>query len=79
MGDVFNYIRVMKASFNLTQELPLCNRLTRRLHVVSLEGTRGEDKQPGEVRHSQNWIGCLGSTLLNARFVTPSPKDMEVA
>lgn len=79
VGDVFNYIRTMKASFDITKELPLCNRLLRRLHVILLEGSRGEDKQPGEFRHSQNWIGRPGSTLSNARFVPPSPEDMEVA
>ncbi len=79
VGDVFNYVRAIKASFDLTKELPLCNRLLRRLHALLLEGTRGEDKQPGEFRHSQNWIGRPGSTLANARFVPPSPEDMEVA
>lgn len=79
VGDVYNYVRAMKESLTLVKELPLCNRLLRRLHSILLEGTRGEDKQPGEFRHSQNWIGRPGSSLATARFVPPSPEDMENA
>ena len=35
------------------------------------------DKTPGEFRRSQNWIGGIGSTLKNARFIPPNPQDME--
>lgn len=61
------------------QELPLCNRLIKETHAVLMEGVRGQEKNPGEFRYSQNWIGGQGSTLKNARYIPPNPEDMNEA
>ena len=52
-------------------ELPLSVRLIREIHARLLENVRGHRHQPGELRHSQNWIGPQGSTLMTATFVPP--------
>ncbi|HKK09255.1 MAG TPA: Fic family protein, partial [Bacteroidales bacterium] len=49
--------------------LPYSSRLIRGTHQVLLEGVRGERKQPGEFRSSQNWIG--GATITDAVFIPP--------
>jgi Fic family protein len=51
--------------------LPLATRLLCETHKRLMKGVRGSDKQPGELRRSQNWIG--GSRPGNARFVPPPP------
>lgn len=51
--------------------LPICVRLLSEAHRRLLAGTRGANKQPGEVRRSQNWIG--GTRPGNASFVPPPP------
>lgn len=51
--------------------LPISIRLLNEVHHRLMQGVRGADKQPGEVRRSQNWIG--GSRPGNARFVPPPP------
>lgn len=51
--------------------LPICVRLLNEAHRRLLRGVRGEGKQPGELRRSQNWIG--GSRPGNAAFVPPPP------
>jgi Fic family protein len=51
---------------------PLSLRLIREIHEVLLTNGRGSDKEPGEFRRSQNWIG--GTRPGNAIFVPPPPE-----
>jgi len=51
--------------------LPLPTRLLSATHARLLRGARGAQKQPGEVRRAQNWIG--GTRPGNAVFVPPPP------
>lgn len=74
--DVVNYIKATEFAINRLNSLPLCNRLIKEIHAVLLEGVRGQEKNPGEFRYSQNWIGGQGSTLQNARYIPPNPSDM---
>jgi Fic family protein len=53
----------------LRSGFPLANRLIREIHGVLLSHGRGSDKEPGEFRRSQNWIG--GTRPGNAVFVPP--------
>ncbi|MCD8118612.1 MAG: Fic family protein [Lachnospiraceae bacterium] len=76
VADVVNYIRAVDFAIHRLQSLPLCNRLVRETHAVLMENVRGQEKNPGEFRCSQNWIGGQGSTLRNARYIPPNPQDM---
>jgi Fic family protein len=75
--EVSNYVSAMHHGLELLQKLPLCMRVVREVHGVLLSGTRGQDKTPGEFRHSQNWFG--GSRPGNARFVPPPPHEVAPA
>ena len=74
--DVVNYIRAAEYAIKRLDTLPLCNRLIRETHAVLMENVRGQERNPGEFRKSQNWIGGQGSTLKNARYVPPNTVDM---
>lgn len=76
VADVVNYIKATEFAIERLQTLPLCNRLIKETHSVLMKGVRGREKNPGELRHSQNWIGGQGSTLKNARYIPPAPEDM---
>lgn len=79
VAEVINYIKATTFAMERLNEIPLCNRLLKETHAVLLSGLRGNDKNPGEFRHSQNWIGAAGSTLKTARYIPPAPLDMEEA
>lgn len=67
--EVRNYIDTVNSAIEELQRLPLSNRLLKHSHAILMRGVRGEHKQPGEFRSTQNWIG--GSSLSDAVFVPP--------
>ncbi len=70
--EVSNYVRAMDYGLQrLRGGFPLSLRLIREIHAQLLAGGRGADKQPGQFRTSQNWIG--GTRPGNAQFVPPPP------
>ena len=75
-AEVVNYINAVQFALERMKELPLCNRLLREIHEKLMEGVRGEDKNPGEFRRSQNWIGPKGCSLKEARYIPPNVEDM---
>ncbi len=73
--EVRNYIDAVNAATAELDTLPLSNRLLKQTHAILMQGVRGEHKQPGDFRTSQNWIG--GSNLTDAVFIPPHPDGVE--
>ncbi len=67
--EIQNYISAMNQAIPRMESLPLSSRLIREVHSELMKGVRGRNKQPGEFRTSQNWIG--GSNINDAIFVPP--------
>lgn len=76
VADVISYIKATEFALKRRKSLPLCCRLIKEVHAILMEGARGQEKNPGEFRTSQNWIGGQGSTLKTARYIPPAPADM---
>lgn len=76
VADVVNYVRAVDRGVELLKKMPLCTRLLRQVHAVLLDGVRGTEKNPGELRSSQNWIGPSGCTIATASFVPPNIEDL---
>lgn len=74
--EVVNYITAMQAGLERLVTLPLSTRLIREMHAILLAGVRGRDRQPGQLRTSQNWIGAPGDTIETATFVPPPPVEV---
>jgi Fic family protein len=71
--EVLNYVKAIEQGLERLQTLPLSTRLIREMHALILDGVRGRDRQPGEFRISQNWIGAQGASIETATFVPPPP------
>lgn len=76
VADVVNYVRAVDRGVELLKKMPLCTRFLRQVHSVLLDGVRGTEKNPGELRSSQNWIGPSGCTIATASFVPPNIEDL---
>lgn len=72
--EIQNYIKAINFAQKELQTFPISLRLICKIHEILLSGVRGEYKNPGEIRRSQNWIG--GSNLQNAFFVPPHFQDL---
>ncbi|MDD5362695.1 MAG: Fic family protein [Ignavibacteria bacterium] len=67
--EVNNYTEALNKSLYEMDDLPISTPLFKNAHKILMEGVRGEHKQPGEYRKSQNWIG--GVSLADAVFIPP--------
>ena len=79
ISEVINYIKATDFATERLKTLPLCNRLLLETHGVLMQDVRGGEKNPGEFRRSQNWIGPQGSSIKTARYIPPNPEDMAEA
>lgn len=76
--EVLNYRKATRAArewllkglpFNLTFLCGIQNEL--------LQGARGKDKSPGEIRKEQVWIGPKGSPIEKATYIPPEPLGLK--
>jgi len=72
--EVQRYLSATRLGLELIKTLPISQRLIKQIHRVLLEGVRGKEREPGEIRRSPVWIG--GSTPTNALFVAPIPDHL---
>ncbi len=75
--EICNYLEALKYARKQLRNkggLPLSTRLFNGAHKRLMSGTRGQHKQPGQIRRSQNWIG--GTRPGNASFVPPAPQRL---
>lgn len=73
--EVSSYVAALEHGLMRVREgFPVSLRLIREMHAILLSKGRGSNKQPGEFRTTQNWIG--GSRPGNAAFVPPPPERL---
>ncbi|APB32582.1 hypothetical protein GlitD10_0279 [Gloeomargarita lithophora Alchichica-D10] len=76
VAEVVNYIATINYGLERLKELPVSLRLIREIHQELMKGVRGAERNPGEFRRSQNWIGAGGCSLAEATYVPPPPYEM---
>jgi Fic family protein len=77
--EVQNYVRALEHGMARLEDLPISQRLLREMHAVLMEAVRGQQRDPGEVRRVQNWIGPPGAPLDEATYVPPPPAEIPAA
>ena len=75
--EVLNYVMAMTDGVTLMEKgHPFDLGLVRRLHAVLLAGVRGRDRNPGQIRTLQNWIGTPNTGRRGASFIPPPPAEV---
>lgn len=69
-SEVKNYTRALNYCIEELKHFPVSTPLFKTAHKILMTGVRGENKEPGEYRYSQNWIG--GSSISDAVFIPPA-------
>jgi Fic family protein len=73
--ETISNIKAIDVGVEKLNKLPLCTRFFKELHEILLNNARGENKNPGEIRTTQNWIG--GNSIKDATFIPPNVEDMK--
>lgn len=71
--EIINYRSTLRTAGQMLGRNPLSLHLLRQMHDNLMQGVRGQNKNPGMFRETQNWIGPRGCTLEEATYVPPSP------
>ena len=77
--EIQNLKKVIEYSenyLNTNKEINL--KFINDLHRILLDSVRGNEKEPGQIRNVQNWIGPKGCTIEEAIFVPPIPEEVPI-
>lgn len=76
IAEVERYITATRLGYELVRTLPITQRLILRLHTTLLEGVRGAEKLPGELRRTPVWVGSPTDSPDTATYVPPLPSEL---
>lgn len=71
--EILNYRSTLRTAGLLLGKNPISLHLLRQMHESLMQGVRGNDKNPGKFRDTQNWIGPRGCSIEKATYVPPAP------
>jgi Fic family protein len=72
--EILNYRKALCVAERELLKKPFNLNLLKRLHSILLDSVRGRNKDRGEFRRIQNWIGPQGTPIEQAHFVPPGPE-----
>jgi Fic family protein len=76
--EVINYRKATRhANAWLKKELPLNSTFICAIQKDLMQGARGKDRHPGEIRKEQVWIGPKGCSIKDASYVPPEPLGLQ--
>jgi Fic family protein len=71
--EILNYRYTLRLATDAIKDHPISLQMIRMMHEELMRGVRGQDKNPGQFRETQNWIGPKGCSIEDATYVPPSP------
>ena len=71
--EVRNYMEALEVGNNLLKTFPISTRMILKLHEIILKDSRGQNRNPGEYRKTQNFIGPTNK-IEDASYIPPEPQ-----
>jgi cell filamentation protein, protein adenylyltransferase len=75
--EIVNYRTTLILAEQQLHDRPLSLFLIRQMHRELMNSVRGANKEPGEFRSIQNWIGKPGTPIEHAFFIPPEPTVLQ--
>ncbi|MGC9310197.1 MAG: Fic family protein [Candidatus Aenigmatarchaeota archaeon] len=77
IAEVINYRTSLEYAIGELKEKDFDLELLKKMHEILMKDVRGGDRNPGEFRKIQNWIGKFGAPVGKARYVPPPPEIVD--
>lgn len=74
--EVINYRKALKSAIDEMEKFSLSNRVIKKAHEILLQGVRGENKDRGNFRRQQVFIGKPGANIEQATYIPPSAEKI---
>jgi len=71
--EIINYRQAMNFADKWLEKKPITLNLIKQMHAMLLDSVRGKDKDRGNFRTKQNYIGKHGTSIEKARYIPPPP------
>jgi len=76
--EVLNYRKATRQAKDwLNRDMPFNITMICAIQRDLLQGVRGKDKRPGEIRKEQVWIGAKNCSMEEASFIPPEPLGLD--
>jgi Fic family protein len=72
--EIINYRQAIFKAVSWLSDRDFSIFFIKNIHNELLNSVRGKDKSPGQIRNKQNYIGRIGTSIENARFIPPAPE-----
>jgi Fic family protein len=76
VAEVERYLAATRQGYDLLKTLPLTQRLVLEVHKTLLSGVRGQERSPGQFRHTPVWVGSPTDSPDTAVYVPPLPAEV---
>lgn len=75
--EIVNYRKALKTAIDEMKKLSLSTRVIKKSHEILLQGVRGENKNRGNFRQQQVFIGRPGTNIEQAIYILPSAEKVD--
>ncbi len=74
--EIINYRQAMRVAIEELEKRPISENLIRKIHYVLLDSVRGTNKDRGNLRRIQVFIGLPGTPIEEATYVAPPANEL---